>query len=70
MRVLELCGELDLSAEPLDAQTGGEVRRQDFDDDGPVERCLRGHEDASHPAAAELLADTVRRTERALQASQ
>jgi len=70
VRVLKLCGELDLSAEPLDAQAGGEVLRQDLDDDGPVERCLRGHEDASHPAAAKLLPDTVRRTERALQASQ
>jgi hypothetical protein len=66
--VLETGGELDLAAEPLGVDPGRELRRQDLYDDAPAELPLFGHEDATHPPAAELSLELVGIAEHGLQA--
>ena len=57
------CGQpgrqLHLAAEPLAVDAGGQVGRQDLDDDLAAERVLARHEDATHPATGELPLDGV-----------
>jgi hypothetical protein len=57
--MLERGGQLDLAAEPVGAQGGGEIRRQDLDHDLPAEDGLLGQEDPAHAAAAQLALDQV-----------
>jgi hypothetical protein len=57
--VLERRGQVDLAAEAVEAQAGGEVGREDLDHDRPAEAGLLGQEDAAHGAAAELAAEDV-----------
>ncbi len=64
--MLELGGEVDLAAEPLDAHPGRQLGQQYLDDDPALERRLQRQEDAGHPAAAELALDPVGIAERAL----
>jgi len=59
VRVLQLGGALDLTAEPLHVEPGGEVRGQHLDHDLAIEGDLGGDEDATHPATAELALDAV-----------
>jgi len=48
-----------LARETLGTQAFGELRRQHLHDDAPAQRHLLGHEDARHPAAAELALNAV-----------
>jgi len=66
--MLEARGELDLAAEPLRIDPGGELGGEDLDDDAPMEPALLCDEDATHPTTAELSLEMVRVTERDLQA--
>ena len=59
VRLLQSRGELDLPAEALDAHARGEIGRQNFDDDAPIETDLARGEDSRHAAAAELALDRV-----------
>ena len=59
VRMLQRGGEHDLALEPVDGDAGGEVVRQDFDDDLPAEGVVRGDKDDRHAAAAELTLDGV-----------
>src|SRR6185312_3222070 len=56
--------ELDFALEPLCAHAGGQLVRQDLDNNGATEACLLGHEDARHPATAQLAVDAVAPAER------
>ena len=57
--VRELGGELDLAAEALAVDPGGELGRQHLDHDLAAEGVLAGHEDATHPPTGELALDGV-----------
>jgi hypothetical protein len=57
--MLERCRELDLAAESVGAQRGGEIRRQHLDHDLPAEGGLLGQEDAAHATAAQLALEQV-----------
>jgi hypothetical protein len=46
-------------SQALDRDRLGELRRENFEDDRPVERALGGHEDARHPTASRLTLDPV-----------
>ena len=65
--MLELGGELDLAAEAVDVDAGGELGREHLDHDLPARAPFLGQEDAAHPAAAELALEAVRAAERVLQ---
>jgi hypothetical protein len=69
VRVLQLGGELDLAAEAVDVEPGGEVGWQNLDDDLAVERDFGGDKDAAHAATAQLALDPVGVAECRLQAS-
>ena len=57
--MLERGGQVDLAAEAVEAQAGGEVGREHLDHHRSAEAGLLGHEHAAHGAAAELAADDV-----------
>jgi hypothetical protein len=65
--MLELSGQMDLAAEPLDAHPGRQLRQQHLDDHLPLQRRLQRQEDARHPPAAELALDAVDLAQRSLQ---
>ena len=67
VRLLERRRRADLALEPLGADAGGELGRQDLDDDLASEPRLVGDEDARHPAAAELALERVGSTQRRLE---
>jgi hypothetical protein len=67
VRVPELRGERDLAPEPLGVDGRRRVRRQHLHDDPAAEGSFRGHEDARHPAAAELALEGVCAPQRRLQ---
>src|SRR5690349_7428075 len=67
VRMLELRGDLDLSAETLAIDAGRQIRRKHFDDDAPVERAIDCREDAAHAAAGQLVVELIGRAERILQ---
>ena len=52
--MLERRGEVDLAAEPVQAQAGRELGREHLDHHLPAEAGLLGHEHAAHGAAAQL----------------
>jgi hypothetical protein len=54
VRVLEARGEQDLLLEALGAHTGGEIGREELDDDPAAEAAVAGKVDAAHAAAAKL----------------
>jgi hypothetical protein len=56
--MLELRGEVDLAAESLDADLGGQLGRQHLDDHFTAETPFFGHEHARH-TAAELVLERV-----------
>ena len=66
VRMLEARRHLDLSMEPLDADSRRELRREDLQRDGAAEGDLVGNEDARHAAPAELAVQTVGITESGL----
>ena len=57
--MLELRGELDLPAEPIDAHAGGELGQEHLDHDLAAQRGLVRQEDARHAAAAQLALEAV-----------
>ena len=59
VRMLQRSGEHDLALEPVDGDAGGEVERQDLDDDLPAERVVSGDKHDRHAATAELTLDGV-----------
>src|SRR4051812_36875337 len=59
VRLLERGCELDLPLEPLGADAGRELGREDLHDDLPAEPELVGEEDARHTTTAELTFDGV-----------
>jgi len=59
MRVLEPCGEADLSLEPVGSETGCEFRMQDFESDRPVVLEIMREEHRGHPAAPKLTPERV-----------
>ena len=67
VRLLQRGSEADLALEPLGAQPLGQLGREYLEHDAPPEARLLGHEDAAHPAAAELALQGVGRAERVLQ---
>ena len=58
---------MDLAAEAIDVDAGGQLRREDFDDDPAAERVLLGDEDPRHAAAAELAVDDIAGSQRRLE---
>ena len=62
VRMLELGGDLDLAAEPVDVDAVGQLRREHLDDHPALERCLRRHEHARH-STRELALEGVARCE-------
>jgi hypothetical protein len=67
VRMLQRCRQLDFAIETIDADFGGELRRQNFHDNAAAESRFFGEEDAAHSAAAQLPLDAVRRAEGGLQ---
>ena len=67
MRVLELGGELDLTAEAVAVDAGGEVGREHLHDHFPAQRHVGGHEDAAHPGPLKLGAEFIRWGQRFLE---
>jgi hypothetical protein len=59
VRMLELCGELNLAAESLEIDSGRELGRQNFHDYFSSERSLLGEEYARHASASELALEGV-----------
>ena len=59
MRVLELRCDLDLPLEALTVHSGGQLRREDFDDYLSSQGMLGRGEYATHPAAYQLVVDAV-----------
>ena len=59
MRMLQPRRELDLALEAIGAQPGGEIRRQNLDDDPSVEREIMHEEDTRHPPTTELPLDSI-----------
>ena len=59
VRVTQGGGELNLTPEPLGADGGGELRREDLHDDAPSERRLHRGEDAAHTRTPELALERV-----------
>jgi hypothetical protein len=54
VRMLKLCGELNLTSEAVRIQSRRKVRRQHLHDDLSLELDLLGHEHPRHSTAAEL----------------
>ena len=54
MRMLKLCGELNLTSEAVRIESRRKVRRQHLHDDLSLELDLLGHEHPRHSTAAEL----------------
>ncbi|MND00914.1 hypothetical protein D3C83_197000 [compost metagenome] len=52
--MLQLGGVMHFGAEPLDAEAGHQVGRQELDDDLALEEIFAGHEDARHASARNL----------------
>ena len=67
MRVLKFCREVDFSTEALHAQLGGDIGRENFDDDLSSEIAIHRHEDATHPTPDELALEGVAIAEGALE---
>ena len=67
VRLLQRRRHADLALEALGADSGGELRREDFDDDFAAEPDFVGDEDARHAAAAELALEGVGSTQRRLE---
>jgi hypothetical protein len=59
VRVLELCGDLDLAGEPLGAEGGGELGSEDLYGDLPMMLQVFGEIHRRHAALAELALDCV-----------
>ena len=68
MRVLELRCDLDLPLEPLTVHSGGQLRREDFDDYLSSQGVLGRGEYATHPATYQLVVDAVGGGERGSEA--
>jgi hypothetical protein len=68
VRVAQRRDEPHLALEARDVDRPPELRRQHLHDDAAPQSHLLGHEDAAHPAAAELALDRVRGAERLAQA--
>jgi hypothetical protein len=56
---LELRGQHDLALETFGRDRGGYLRRQELDDDTPIELFVARDEDARHATAAELALEDV-----------
>ena len=67
MRMLQLCGDLDLLLEPRRADLARQLRRQHLDHYLAVQRPLRRHEEPAHPPAPELALEHVHVAERRLE---
>jgi hypothetical protein len=65
--MLELGGELDLAAEPLEVESRGQIRREHLDDDLPAEGGFLGQIDPTHAPAAQLAEEPVASAERVLE---
>src|SRR5205823_2454391 len=59
VRMLELCGNLDLSAESRAVDAFGELRREELDDNLSAEELVGCDEHAAHSAAAHFALDVV-----------
>src|SRR6478672_3777902 len=57
--MLELCGDLNLAPESVDAYSGTDVLWKHLDDDVPLELLVEREEHAAHASAAELALDVV-----------
>src|SRR6266567_907581 len=57
--MLELRGELDLSLESIETDSGSQLRRQDFNHDLATERVFFRDKYSRHTATAELALDCV-----------
>ena len=68
--MLQVGGEGDLALESCGAHLARQLRRQDLDDHLPIERPLRGEEEAAHPAGGQLSLDAVGITKYRLDALQ
>ena len=68
MRMLQRGSQLAFAAEALGVYAGRHLRGQDLHHHRPPQRTLLCEEDATHPAAAELLVDVVGVAEDTLQA--
>ncbi|GAB1342231.1 hypothetical protein MASR1M101_13580 [Gemmatimonas sp.] len=66
--MLQLGRQLNLAAEPLDIDPGGELGGEHFDDDRPIESALGGDEDSGHACATEFPVDQEIGGQRRLQA--
>ncbi len=62
--MLQLCRELNLSAEAVEAHARCRVVLENFHDDLSLERPIHGHENAAHPPAAKLAVEGVSISER------
>ena len=67
VRMLQLGRELDLAAEPVDADARRQLGQQHLDHDVPAQRGLDRQEDPRHPAAAELALEAVGLAQRLLE---
>ena len=59
VRVLQLRGDLDLSAEAVAIDAGGQLRREHLHDDVSAEHAVDGDEDAAHPATGQLVIELI-----------
>ena len=66
VRMLQPRGERDLALEALHRHAARQLRREHLEDHAPVERRLRGEEDARHPAAAQFAVYAVALAQRLL----
>ncbi len=67
VRVLQLRGDLDLAAEPVAIDAGGELGRQHLDDDVAAEHAVDGDEDAAHAATGQLVIELIVGPQRTLE---
>src|SRR4051812_3132480 len=68
--MLKRRSELDFATEPVRAEPGGELGREDLDDDFAAERDLLCGEDPAHPAATQLSVEPVLAGDGRLEAGQ
>ena len=66
--MLQPGGELDLPVKALPVNPGGHVRRQDFDDDSPVQFYFQREKYTAHAAATQFLDEAVVVTDGCLKA--
>ncbi len=64
--MLQLGGELDLPAEPLHIDGGGQLGEEHLHHDLSAEDAVERDEDAGHPAAAELALQEIGFSQRPL----